>query len=199
MSRSPPESRAKLHSPEVDYRAHPELYRVGRGEQGVLTVQPYKTELLPLWRFRTPAEAERSAAQLFRAYLSYRRAGDFVGMDMARKFLQMGFTRASRYAHHAGGRKYARGSGEPLPPTLDAEKAASAAIFKEAWDRVRADPTYQARKAAHPTAPPLSAAPSRRAAARAGPSRSSAGRRSSGAPPPRSGSSGPRRGRVRSG
>ena len=33
----------------LDVRAHPELYRVGRGEQGVLRVQPYKDELLPLW------------------------------------------------------------------------------------------------------------------------------------------------------
>jgi hypothetical protein len=28
-------------------------------------------------------------------------------MDMARKFLQMGFTRARRYANHASGKKYA--------------------------------------------------------------------------------------------
>jgi hypothetical protein len=26
---------------DIDYRAHPELYAIGRGEQGVLTVQPY--------------------------------------------------------------------------------------------------------------------------------------------------------------
>src|SRR5687768_5389226 len=98
--------RNTVHSRELDYRQHPEQYQVGRGEQGVLTVQPYKGELLPRWRFRTPAEARRSAAQLYLAFVRYRRAGDFVGMDMARKFLQIGLTRASRYAHHAGGRKY---------------------------------------------------------------------------------------------
>jgi hypothetical protein len=69
-------------------------------------------------------------------------------MDMARKFLQMGFTRASRYAHHPGGRKYDAQSGAPLPEALDPLKAESARIFKEAWERVRADPEYQARKAA---------------------------------------------------
>ncbi len=31
----------------LDFRQRPELYRVGRGEQGVLLVQPYKSELLP--------------------------------------------------------------------------------------------------------------------------------------------------------
>ena len=41
----------------IDFRNHPELYKVGRGEQGVLTAAPYKSELLPLWRFSTPAIA----------------------------------------------------------------------------------------------------------------------------------------------
>ena len=31
----------------VNFRQHPELYRVGRGEQGVLLVQPYKGEIMP--------------------------------------------------------------------------------------------------------------------------------------------------------
>ena len=39
-------------------------------------------------------------------FLDYKAQKDFVGMDMARKFLQMGFTRARRYANHKGGRKY---------------------------------------------------------------------------------------------
>ena len=152
MSPSALRHRNTLHSREVDYRQRPELYRVGRGEQGVLTVEPYKSELLPLWRFRTPQEAEHSAAHLLRAFERYRREGDFVGMDMARKFLQMGFTRASRYARHPGGRKYDAATGAPLPQSLDALKAESAAIFKQAWERVRGDPSYQEHKAAHAAA-----------------------------------------------
>ena len=31
----------------LDLRAQPELYRVGRGEQGVFLVEPYKSEILP--------------------------------------------------------------------------------------------------------------------------------------------------------
>lgn len=37
----------------LDLGAHPELYRVGRGEQGVSLVEPYKSEILPHWRFAT--------------------------------------------------------------------------------------------------------------------------------------------------
>ena len=72
---------------------------VGVGEQGVLLVRPYRDELLPLWRFRTPALAQASAAALVEKFHEYRRGGDFVGMDMARKFIQMGVTRARRYAN----------------------------------------------------------------------------------------------------
>jgi len=32
---------------ETDFRQHPERYQVGRGEQGVLLVEPYKGEILP--------------------------------------------------------------------------------------------------------------------------------------------------------
>jgi hypothetical protein len=33
----------------IDFREQRELYRVGRGEQGVLLVEPYKSEILPYW------------------------------------------------------------------------------------------------------------------------------------------------------
>lgn len=136
----------------IDFRQQPELYRVGRGEQGVLMVQPYKGEILPHWRFRTPAIAKASSAAIWELFTAYRDSGDFVGMDMARKFLQMGFTRARRYANHHSGRKYDKASGEPLPQEADwdtSEKAESARIFKAALDRAHADPVYQQALAAH--------------------------------------------------
>ena len=49
-------------------------------------------------------------------FLRYKARGDFVGMDMARKFLQMGYTRSRRYANHKGGRKYAE-DGETILPS----------------------------------------------------------------------------------
>ena len=30
--------------PDIDYRENPHLYKVGRGQQGVLICQPYKSE-----------------------------------------------------------------------------------------------------------------------------------------------------------
>ena len=133
----------------LDLRAHPELYRVGVGEQGVLTVEPYKSELVPLWRFKTPEIARESSEALYAMYLRYKAQGDFVGMDMARKFIQMGYTRARRYANHPGGRKYDPKTGDVLPSGNDPVKAESARIFKAVWDRIRADEAYQDAKAKH--------------------------------------------------
>jgi hypothetical protein len=80
----------------IDFRREPERYRIGRGEQGVLIAEPYKSELLPHWRFATPEKAQASAEKIFQMFLDYKEQEDFVGMDMARKFLQMGFTRSRR-------------------------------------------------------------------------------------------------------
>lgn len=126
----------------IDFRKHPERYRVGKGEQGVLIAEPYKSELLPLWRFKTPAIALTSSRALSRAFTGYVKAGDFVGADLARKFLQMGFTRARRYANRRSGRKY---GAKASPP--DAEKAESAAIFYAAWQRAERNARYRSWRA----------------------------------------------------
>lgn len=134
----------------TDFRKNPELYRVGRGEQGVLLVEPYKGEILPHWRFKTPAIAKESSEAIYAMFLDYKKDGDFVGMDMARKFIQMGYTRARRYANYKGGRKYKdRENGERNAREIDQEKAESARIFKEKWDVIRADEEYLALKKAH--------------------------------------------------
>lgn len=129
----------------VDFRHHPERYRIGRGEQGVLTAEPYKSELLPLWRFKTEADAKASAKALHAAFIAYRAKRDFVGMDMARKFVQMGFTRARRYANHRSGRKYDE-SGNVAPPAPDLEKARAAQVFFRLWKKLEADGKYRAAR-----------------------------------------------------
>ena len=137
---------------QINFREHPELYQVGRGEQGVLLVEPYKSELLPHWRFRTPAIAQESAQNIYGLFLAYKDAGDFVGMDMARKFLQMGYTRSRRYANHRSGRKYDPVSGEVLPQEADwqtNEKAESARIFYAYYVKVKEDAVYQQAKKQH--------------------------------------------------
>ena len=101
--------------------------------------------LLPIWRFRTPDEAVRSANKIFAMYLDYRDGKDFIGMDMCRKFLEMGFTRARRYANHNSGRKYKRGTREILPQEEDcmtSKYAESARIFKHVRDIVAKSDDY---------------------------------------------------------
>ncbi|HYP28006.1 MAG TPA: DUF4385 domain-containing protein [Blastocatellia bacterium] len=134
---------------EIDFREHPELYQIGKGEQGVLLVEPYKSEILPHWRFRTPEVARESSEKIYSMFLEYLARDDFVGMDMARKFLQMGFTRARRYANHRGGRKYSEDKKTVLPFETDEAKAESARIFKDKWRQAREHPDYLRLKARH--------------------------------------------------
>lgn len=133
----------------VDFRQHPELYRIGKGEQGVLLVEPYKSEILPHWRFKTIAEARKSSARIYQMFLAYLKADDFPGADMARKFLQMGWTRARRYANHKGGRKYDKRTGRQLPRSEDAEKAAAAALFYAKYVAARQHAQYVQQKKLH--------------------------------------------------
>ena len=170
-TKNPPVRRAFPHDLDfktTDFRQRPDLYRVGVGEQGVLLVEPYKSEILPHWRFKTPEIAQTSAEKIYELFLKYLENKEFVGADMARKFLQMGYTRSRRYANHRTGKKYADGP-EPknvgldypyssgsrnkgnaiLPRETDAftnEKAQAAAIFYEFWQRAKDDPEYGRQK-----------------------------------------------------
>ena len=42
---------------KINFRKRPKLYRIGRGEEGVLLVEPYKSEILPFWQFEDEAQA----------------------------------------------------------------------------------------------------------------------------------------------
>ena len=122
------------------------LYRIGRGEQGVLLVRPYTNDICAHWRFVDEAAARNSSAKIYSMFLGFKAKGDFIGMDMARKFLEMGFTRARRYANHASGRKYDEVSGDTRPQEKDwrtNEKSKAAAVFKKVRDLAAYDQTYQ--------------------------------------------------------
>lgn len=130
--------------PDINYRELPEAYRIGKGEQGVLICEPYKSEIGQHWRFKTPEIAEVSSEKIYQLFLSYLKANEFVGADIARKYLQMGYTRARRYANYKGGKKYdashdyrqlERGTG-------DDRKAKSASIFYEKWKVAEANEKY---------------------------------------------------------
>lgn len=159
---------------KIDFRKTPDQYRIGKGEQGVLSVEPYKSEILPHWRFRTPEVAQESADKIYQMFLDYVEQGDFIGTDMARKFLQMGYTRSRRYANHKSGRKYSdvtkpdapdvdnvpdykdprnrahyikTKTKKVLPRDPDPEKARSAEIFYEKYQLAKNNATYQQMKA----------------------------------------------------
>jgi len=134
--------------PDIDYRANPKKYKVGKGEQGVLICEPYKSDIGQYWRFKTEAIALESSKRIYEMFQNYLKENDFVGADMARKYLQMGYTRSRRYANYKGGLKYDkqddyaqldRGTGDP-------EKAKSATVFYKIWKEAEANPIYAAMK-----------------------------------------------------
>jgi len=125
------------------FRPNDTRYRIGRGEQGVLLVRPYTDVICKHWRFKTVKEAKKSAEHIYKMYADYRVLKDFIGMDMCRKFLEMGFTRARRYANHKDGKKYK--DGKILPQEKDwatSEKAKAAKVHKKFIDIITHDPIY---------------------------------------------------------
>ena len=84
-----------LHRPWQNRRSH---------------VRALQSSLFPHWRFKTPDIARKSSQELRDKFLQYEKEGDFVRMDMTKKFLQKGMTRAKRYTNYKGGRKHMRGS-----------------------------------------------------------------------------------------
>ena len=134
----------KLDYKNTLFRPNDTRYRIGRGEQGVLLVRPYTDVICKHWRFKTVKQAKKSAEHIYKMYADYRVIKDFVGMDMCRKFLEMGFTRARRYANHKDGKKYGK-DGKVLPQEKDwatSEKAQAARIHKKFRDIVTHDPIY---------------------------------------------------------
>ena len=129
---------------DIDYRQNPQLYRVGKGEQGVLICEPYKSEIGPLWRFKTEAIAQESSDKIYSLFLDYLGSDDFVGADMARKYLQMGFTRARRYANYKGGKKYDKDNDFQLlqKGTGQMQKANAAKIFYQKWQEAESNQKY---------------------------------------------------------
>ena len=130
--------------PNVDYKQNPLQYRIGRGQQGVLICQPYKNELYPLWRFKTPEKAKQSCDDIYNKFIQYLNDDDFVGADMAKKYLHMGFTRSRRYWNHSSGRKWINdGEWKVLPYDRNEQRFMdSSLIFQKYWKIAREDTRY---------------------------------------------------------
>jgi hypothetical protein len=137
--------------PDIDYRENPHLYKVGRGQQGVLICEPYKSELYPLWRFKTPDKAQLSCNQIYLKFLEYIDENDFVGADMAKKYLHMGFTRSRRYWNHSSGKKWTNDGKWKVLPYDRTEKRFydSSLIFQKYWKMARENKDYLQMKKQH--------------------------------------------------
>ncbi|OTG66016.1 DUF4385 domain-containing protein [Acinetobacter silvestris] len=144
----------------INFRKRPKLYRIGRGEEGVLLVEPYKSEILPFWQFEDEVQATESSTKIFALFLEYLEKNDFVGADMARKFLLMGYTRARRYANHKKGTLKTGRKNKGVTPKIkvlpndaittekqprshaDEVKVTVAKIFKDKSDQAKLNPKY---------------------------------------------------------
>ncbi|MBX0295621.1 DUF4385 family protein [Haloarcula nitratireducens] len=134
---------------DLNFREHPERYRHTSDERGAFKISPYKSELLPDWTISDLRPAAEAARTIHDRYREYREAGDFVGMDVAQKYLQMGWTRSMRYAKYPGGQKYVDGREREPEVWYDPEKRRIARVYRFHLDRVRGDDAYERAKARH--------------------------------------------------
>jgi hypothetical protein len=134
-------------SSSLDYSRHPERYRTGAAAQDVLRAEPYASELLPYLHFRDEKSAHHAAQGMYNMFMHYRDLSDFVGMDMARKFLEMGWMRTRRYAGKVSGILHS-GTGR-LPASKDFAMASASKAFYRLLQRVRNDALYVHLKGRH--------------------------------------------------
>ncbi len=137
-----------VEAKSINYQKQPQRYRIGKGEQGVLSTQPYTGIISAFWRFKTEADAVVSADMIFYIFGYYVSKNDFVGADIAKKFLQMGFTRARRYANFPSGRKY-NSKNRPRKTSITnmtGEKANAALVFQLYWEKARTHPKFLVSK-----------------------------------------------------
>ena len=122
---------------DTNYEAQPERYPLDMDDEQALQAAPYAARILPYWRYGSTAEAASSAAQLYELYTRYKERGDFVGMDVVRRFLRMGLKRARLL--------------NPIPtPTPGAPlQPPPAAIFSKTFRMVDNDPDFAAMSQAH--------------------------------------------------
>ncbi|KEF54097.1 uncharacterized protein A1O9_09892 [Exophiala aquamarina CBS 119918] len=137
-----------LPTPALDDESLCYSYEIARGEMGVLSFEPYENLILPYWAFQTVPIAKKSAKVLWSIFESYVARGDLVGADMTRKFVQMGMTRAKRYANLKGGQKYGKDGAQLDKWTQEnvdgkrREKEETSTIFKVYWRRCINDEKY---------------------------------------------------------
>ena len=97
--------------------------------------EPYRAAIMAHWRIEPFDAAAESAAEIYELYLRYREAGDFAGMEMARRALQLGFNEA-------------RSKIPPGPPTFPL-RPKPADVFWKTYRMVRNDPAFAEMRQAY--------------------------------------------------
>ena len=67
----------KKWNPDVDYRQNPHLYRIGRGQQGVLICEPYKSGDMRSLAFQDSTGGARQQSKDSKNVLQFPRARRF--------------------------------------------------------------------------------------------------------------------------
>lgn len=129
----------------IDIRKHPEVYKIGKGEQGVFLYEPYRTELIPHWKFKPAKDAQKSSKKLYSMFLNYLANNEFAGADMARKYLEMGLSRAKRYANLDD---HQNSSSASLAKPED-DKLAAVVMFEEKYELAITNKRYLTLKEKH--------------------------------------------------
>ena len=65
------------------------LYRIGRGEQGVLLVRPYTNDICAHWRFVDEEAATKSSNKIYEMFCEYKRRDDFIEWTWQGNSLEM--------------------------------------------------------------------------------------------------------------
>jgi hemerythrin superfamily protein len=119
-------------SSPTHFRNHPELYLREKGKRDVTLFEPYASEILPFFKTGSIDDARESSSQILYLFRWYMEQGDFIGADVAKSFLELGYGHAKKnFEDH-------------LHIVLcDIESDLTIAqIFKDAWDKARLDPQF---------------------------------------------------------
>ena len=101
---------------------------------------PYTNDICSHWRFVNETTARKSADKIYSMFCDYKEQQDFIGMDMARKFLEMGFTALGMQIILVE-RSTAMVPYRSRHP-LHCEKSRAATVFKKVRDKAAYDEKY---------------------------------------------------------
>jgi len=75
---------------DINYKLKPLLYEVTNDLGGMYVCEPYKTDLLQVWKFKDAQTSKSSASKIKDMFFDYIKKKDFVGADLAKKYLKAG-------------------------------------------------------------------------------------------------------------